>query len=121
MRILVAFEQSGIVVRDAFIAAGHDATSCDLKPTARQGPHIQGDARPLLLQPWDLVIAHPPCQYPHPTPRKPRSHVPRPEAIAYSKPLNMPCLGDIQGMPERQRSRSSQSKTLKLPGGLRPE
>ena len=57
MHILVAFERSG-VVRDAFIAAGHDAISCDLEPTERPGPHIQGDARPLLLQPWDMVIAH---------------------------------------------------------------
>jgi hypothetical protein len=33
-RVLVACEFSGIV-RDAFIAAGHDAVSCDLLPTER--------------------------------------------------------------------------------------
>ena len=61
-RVLVACEFSGIV-RDAFIAEGHDAVSCDLLPTERPGPHIQGDVRPLLREPWDLVIAHPPCQF----------------------------------------------------------
>lgn len=62
MRVLVACEFSGIV-RDAFIEAGHDAVSCDLLPTESPGPHIQGDVRPLLREPWDLVIAHPPCNY----------------------------------------------------------
>jgi hypothetical protein len=38
----VACEFSGIV-RDAFIAAGHDAVSCDLLPSERPGPHIVGD------------------------------------------------------------------------------
>ena len=50
-------------MRDAFIEAGHDAISCDLLPSERPGPHIQGDVRPLLREPWDLVIAHPPCTY----------------------------------------------------------
>ena len=62
MKVLVACEFSG-VVRDAFIAEGHDAISCDLLPTESPGPHIQGDVRPLLREPWDLVIAHPPCTY----------------------------------------------------------
>ena len=62
MRVLVACEFSG-VVRDAFLAEGHDAISCDLLPTESPGPHIQGDVRPLLREPWDLVIAHPPCNY----------------------------------------------------------
>ena len=61
-KVLIACEYSGIV-RDAFIAAGHDAISCDLLPTERPGPHIQGDVRELLCKPWDLVIAHPPCNY----------------------------------------------------------
>ena len=62
MRILVACEFSGIV-RDAFLERGHDAISCDLLPTERPGPHFQGDVAPLLREPWDLVIAHPPCTY----------------------------------------------------------
>ena len=36
MRVLVACEFSG-VVRDAFIAAGHDAWSCDLLPSESEG------------------------------------------------------------------------------------
>ena len=62
MRVLVACEFSG-VVRDAFLARGHDAISCDLLPTESPGPHIQGDVTPLLREPWDLVIAHPPCTH----------------------------------------------------------
>jgi len=62
LRVLIACEYSGRV-RDAFIALGHNAVSCDLLPTEVPGPHMQGDVRPLLRQPWDLVIAHPPCTY----------------------------------------------------------
>jgi hypothetical protein len=62
MRVLVACEYSG-VVRDAFIARGHDAMSCDLLPTERPGPHYQGDVRDILNQGWDLLIAHPDCTY----------------------------------------------------------
>ena len=60
MRILVACEMSG-VVRDAFIAMGHDAISCDLLPSMRPGPHIQGDVLGLLGMGWDMMIAFPPC------------------------------------------------------------
>lgn len=60
MRVLVACEFSG-VVRDAFIARGHDAMSCDLLPTEAPGPHYQGDVRDVLDYPWDVMIAHPPC------------------------------------------------------------
>lgn len=62
MKVLVACEFSGIV-RDAFIAKGHDAVSCDLLPTERPGPHIQGDVRVTLMDPWDIMIAFPPCTY----------------------------------------------------------
>lgn len=62
MRVLVACEYSGIV-RDAFIKRGHDAVSCDILPTERPGPHVQGDVTPMLAQKWDLVIAHPPCTF----------------------------------------------------------
>lgn len=60
MKVLVACEYSG-TVRDAFIAKGHDAISCDLLPTEKPGPHYQGDVSDLLKKPWDMVIAHPPC------------------------------------------------------------
>ena len=62
MRALIACEYSGIV-RDALIAVGVDAVSCDLLPTDRPGPHIQGDVLAVLDQGWDLMIAHPPCQH----------------------------------------------------------
>ena len=62
MRVLVACEFSG-TVRDAFLAVGHDAMSCDLLPTDRPGPHYQGDVRDVLDYPWDLMIAHPPCTH----------------------------------------------------------
>ena len=62
MKVLVACEFSGIV-RDAFAERGHRATSCDILPSERPGEHIQGDVRRLLREPWDLVIAHPPCTY----------------------------------------------------------
>ena len=60
MKVLVACEYSG-VVRDAFIARGHEAMSCDLLPTDNPGPHYQGDVRDVIDYPWDLMIAHPPC------------------------------------------------------------
>ena len=62
MRVLVACEYSG-TVRDAFIAAGHDALSCDLLPTDVEGPHYQGDVRDIINDGWDLMVAHPPCTY----------------------------------------------------------
>ena len=62
MRVLVACEFSGIV-RDAFIAKGHDAWSCDLLPAERPGPHIQNDVIEALMRQWDMMIAHPPCTH----------------------------------------------------------
>ncbi len=62
MKVLVACEFSGIV-RDAFIAKGHDAMSCDLLPTERPGPHYQGDVFDIIEDDWDMMIAHPPCTY----------------------------------------------------------
>lgn len=60
MRVLIACEFSGIV-RDAFIARGHDAWSCDLLPTERPGPHLQCDVFDVLDRDWDLMIFHWPC------------------------------------------------------------
>lgn len=62
MRVLVACEFSG-VVRDAFLAQGHDAWSVDILPTERPGPHIVNDVRNVLDWDWELMIAHPPCTY----------------------------------------------------------
>jgi hypothetical protein len=62
MRVLVACEYSGRV-RDAFLANGHDAMSCDLLPTDTPGPHYQGDVRDILGDGWDMMIAFPPCNH----------------------------------------------------------
>lgn len=63
MRVLVACEFSGRV-RDAFLARGHDAVSCDLLPTDSPGPHIVGDALEVTArESFDLIVAHPPCTY----------------------------------------------------------
>lgn len=62
MKVLVACEYSG-TVRDAFLARGHDAMSCDLLPTESPGPHYKGDVIDILNDGWDLMIAHPPCTH----------------------------------------------------------
>ncbi len=62
MKILIACECYG-VVRDAFIRNGHDAWSCDLKDTRVPGPHIKADVLTVLNDGWDLMIAHPDCDF----------------------------------------------------------
>lgn len=87
MNVIVACEKSG-VVRDAFRALGHDAWSCDTEaaeiPASGVGHsfHIRCDVRRVLdgnfpagsvgpssfrdipmFRKWDLMIAHPPCQF----------------------------------------------------------
>lgn len=62
MLILVACEYSARV-RDAFRALGHDAFSVDLLPTEGDPRyHHRGDVLKVLnRQPWDMLIAFPPC------------------------------------------------------------
>jgi hypothetical protein len=69
VKVLVACEFSGIV-RDAFLARGHNAWSCDLLPTESpiQNGHTRGHLimnalQAITLAHWDLMIAHPPCTY----------------------------------------------------------
>lgn len=62
MNVLIACEFSG-VVRDAFRARGHEAWSCDLLPTEREGQHYQCPVGLVLDGGWDLVIAFPPCTH----------------------------------------------------------
>jgi len=63
MRVLLNFNCSGIG-RQEFETLGHDVWTCDLKP-AEDGhrKHILGDAIETAWHggPWDLMIAHPPC------------------------------------------------------------
>lgn len=63
MRVLIACEFSA-TVRDAFRARGHDAWSCDVLCCAK-GPahHIRCNVLSVINDRWDLIIAHPPCQY----------------------------------------------------------
>jgi hypothetical protein len=63
MRVLVACEFSGIV-REAFMAKGHDAMSCDLLPTEIPGQHYEGNVRNIIRPDyWDMMIAFPPCTH----------------------------------------------------------
>ena len=62
MRVLVACEYSG-AVRDAFIAQGHDAVSCDLLPTDVPGPHPEGSLLDIINDGWDIMSAFPPCTH----------------------------------------------------------
>lgn len=62
MKVLIACEYSG-TVRDAFLQLGHDAWSCDLLPTEKEGPHFQKNVLKVINKGWDLMIAHPPCTH----------------------------------------------------------
>ncbi len=66
MKVLVACEYSGIV-SGAFRELGHTAYSCDLLPTEGDSRyHMQTDVIKVLtayVEPWDLLIAHPPCTH----------------------------------------------------------
>ncbi len=61
-KVLIGCETSGIV-RDAFLAQGHDAWSCDLLPAdTPTNRHIQDDIRNVMDWGWDLMaVMHPPC------------------------------------------------------------
>ncbi|MFV1464651.1 hypothetical protein VW098_08135 [Phaeobacter sp. JH57H2] len=61
-KVLIGCETSGIV-REAFLAIGHDAWSCDLLPSdTPTNRHIQGDIRDVMQDSWDLMaVMHPPC------------------------------------------------------------
>jgi hypothetical protein len=65
MKVLIACEYSG-VTRNAFLARGHDAISCDLLPADDNSTyHYQGPVEDLSAEygGFDLMIAHPPCTY----------------------------------------------------------
>lgn len=60
MKVGVLQEESA-TIREAFRERGHDAISCDLLPSRRPGPHIQGDVRAQDWRGFDLLICHPVC------------------------------------------------------------
>ena len=61
LKVLVGCERFGIV-RDAFLAKGHDAWSCDL--VAAPGNHLQMDVFDAIAsKQWDIGIFFPDCTY----------------------------------------------------------
>jgi hypothetical protein len=62
MNVLVGMEYSGRV-RDALIAAGHNAMSCDFEDTETPGPHYRGDVREVIDAQWDMGIFFPDCTF----------------------------------------------------------
>jgi len=59
--VLIAGERFG-VIRDAFIARGIPAISCDQVESQAPGPHIVGDWTPVINSKiWRLIIIHPTC------------------------------------------------------------
>jgi len=64
LKVLVACEESQALAT-RFRALGHQAWSCDIEPCSGGHPefHLQQDVRPLLAEPWDLIVAFPPCTY----------------------------------------------------------
>lgn len=64
MKILVACEESQAVTIE-LRRLGHEAYSCDIEPCSGGHPewHLQQDVTPLLDQPWDMIIAFPPCTH----------------------------------------------------------
>jgi hypothetical protein len=64
LKILVACEESQAVCKE-FRALGHEAYSCDILTCSGGHPewHLQGDVMFYLNSGWDLLIAHPPCDY----------------------------------------------------------
>lgn len=64
MRILVACEESQAVTKRLRLL-GHEAYSCDILECSGGHPewHIKDDVTPHLRQPWDMVIAFPPCTH----------------------------------------------------------
>ena len=63
-RVLVACEESQAVTVE-LRKLGIEAFSCDILPTSGDHPewHLQEDVVPLLKQPWDLILAFPPCTH----------------------------------------------------------
>lgn len=64
MRVLVACEESQAVTIE-LRRLGHEAYSCDIEPSSGGHPewHLRQDVLPLLMEPWDMIIAFPPCTH----------------------------------------------------------
>lgn len=63
MNIIIAGEESG-VTRDAFASLGHNAWSCDMKPSrSTGGQHYQGSWRDVCWESFDMAVMHPECTH----------------------------------------------------------
>lgn len=62
IKVLIGGEYSG-TIRDAFIARGHNAMSCDFSETTSPGPHYRGNWWDVMDDGWDLAIFHPTCRW----------------------------------------------------------
>lgn len=62
LNVIIAGECSG-VERDAFSMRGHNAWSCDLKPSRVQGQHYCGSWRDVHWESFDIAIMHPECTH----------------------------------------------------------
>ena len=61
MKVLIACEESQVVV-EQFLLRGYDAISCDIDyPGAKGLSHYQGDVLDILYEGFDVMIAFPPC------------------------------------------------------------
>lgn len=63
-RILLACEESQAVCKE-FRLLGYEAFSCDILPCSGGHPewHISQDIFEVLKEPWNMMIAFPPCTY----------------------------------------------------------
>lgn len=89
---LIACESSGTVREAINRIPGWQATSCDLQPADDGGRHIQADVLTILDDGWDLMVAHPPCQFVavsgmHRTTRGLRPRKSTDDAIAFAERL----------------------------------
>lgn len=64
VKILVACEESQAVTIE-LRRLGHEAYSCDIIECSGGHPewHLQQDVTPLLKDPWDMIVAFPPCTH----------------------------------------------------------
>lgn len=64
MKVLIACEESQRVCI-SFREKGHEAYSCDIQKCSGGHPewHIQDNVLNVINDPWDIIIAHPPCTY----------------------------------------------------------
>ena len=117
MKILIACEFSG-VVREEFRSRGHDAWSCDILPTEIPSEfHIQDDVLTQLDKGWDMMIAHPPCQFisnmSNCRIKEPGRIKKREEGMLFflelvNAPIKKIAIENPRGLPERQYRKADQ-------------